>query len=100
VVSHPGDHVGIGVERDRHGGVAQELLDVFGVDVSEQKQRRARVPEIMKANHRETSALQQRCEGTLSQVSWVYRSSYLGGKDESLVLVEVAKALYVLKLAL
>jgi hypothetical protein len=27
MVAHPGDHVGIGVERDRHGSVAQEFLD-------------------------------------------------------------------------
>jgi hypothetical protein len=30
VVSHPGNHVGIGVECDRDCGMAEELLDVLG----------------------------------------------------------------------
>jgi hypothetical protein len=36
MVSHPWDHVGIGVQRDRHGGMAQEFLDVLGVYVAAQ----------------------------------------------------------------
>src|SRR5215208_861605 len=47
--SHSGDHVGIDVERDRHGGVAQEFLDVLGVHVAAQQQRRAGVPQVVKA---------------------------------------------------
>jgi hypothetical protein len=43
MVSHPGDHVGIGVERDRYGGVSEELLDVLGVHVASEQQRRAGV---------------------------------------------------------
>ena len=36
MVSHPRDHVRIGVQRDRHGGVAQEFLDVLGMYVTGQ----------------------------------------------------------------
>ena len=36
VVSHTGDHVGIGIQRDRHGGMAQKLLDVLGMYVTAQ----------------------------------------------------------------
>ena len=34
--SHSWDHVGIGIQRYRHGGMAQKLLDVLGVYVTAQ----------------------------------------------------------------
>ncbi len=36
VVAHTGDHVGIGIERDRNGSVTQEFLDVLRVYVAAQ----------------------------------------------------------------
>jgi hypothetical protein len=36
MVSYPWNHVGIGVQRDRHCGMAQKLLDVFGMYITAQ----------------------------------------------------------------
>ena len=36
MVSHPWNHVGTGVQCDRHGGVAQQFLDVLGVYITAQ----------------------------------------------------------------
>ena len=49
MASHPGDHVGIGVQRDGHGSVAQEFLDVLGVHVAGEQQRRAGMTEVVEA---------------------------------------------------
>jgi hypothetical protein len=41
MVPHPGDHVGIGVQRDLHGSVVEEFLDELGVHVASHQQGRA-----------------------------------------------------------
>ena len=48
MASHPRDHVGIGVQRDGHGSVAQEFLDVLGVHVASQ-QRRTGMTQVVEA---------------------------------------------------
>ena len=46
-VVHTGEHVGVGVQRLRYGGVAQEFLDILGVDVAVEQQRGAGVTEVV-----------------------------------------------------
>src|SRR5215211_4277321 len=44
---HAGDYVRIGVQRLGYGGVPEELLDVFGVDVAGEEQGGAGVAEVV-----------------------------------------------------
>src|SRR5215210_3101539 len=46
-VAHSWEDVAVGVEGDRYGGVAEELLHDLGVDPSREEQRSAGVPEIV-----------------------------------------------------
>jgi hypothetical protein len=50
LIAHARHYVGVGVERNRHCSVAQELLDELGVRSFTEQQRRARVPEVMEAH--------------------------------------------------
>ena len=44
---HAGDYVGVGVQGEGYGGVPEELLDVFGVDVAGEEQGGAGVAEVV-----------------------------------------------------
>ena len=57
MVSHPWDHVGIGVQRNRHSSMAQEFLDVLWVYIAAQQQRRARVAQVVEAYLRKPCSL-------------------------------------------
>ena len=50
LIAHARHYVGVGVERYRHCGVAQELLDELGVRSFTKQQRCARVPEVVEAD--------------------------------------------------
>ena len=67
--------------------MAQEFLDIFGVDVSGQEQRRARVPEIVESYLRKSSLLEKWFEGTLYKVFWVDRRTNARGDDQVVVLI-------------
>jgi hypothetical protein len=54
--------VRVRVEGDRYGGVAEEHLDDLGVDSSREEQGGAGVTEVVKADLRRPSPLQQRLE--------------------------------------
>ena len=49
MASHPGHDVGVGVQRDCCGGVAEEFLDILGVHVAGEQQRRAGMTEVVEA---------------------------------------------------
>ena len=93
MVAHPGDHVGIGVERDRHGGVAQEFMDIRGVDVANEQQRRAGVTQVVDAYPRKPGSFWQRRELPSAQVRGIDEGTRLRGEDEAVVAVEVAQSL-------
>ena len=57
MVSHPWDHVGIGVQRNRHSSMAQEFLDVLWVYIAAQQQRRAGVTQVVEAYLRKPCSL-------------------------------------------
>ena len=42
--------MGVSVEHDRHGGVAQKLLDELRVEVPLEQERRTRVPEVVEGD--------------------------------------------------
>ena len=100
LVAHARHDVGVGVERYRHGGVAQELLDELGVRSFAQQQRRARVPEVVESHMGEVRLPQEGGERTLAHVGRVNEGSRVRAKDEALVGVIVAEHLYIRELML
>jgi hypothetical protein len=68
VVLHVGEDVRVGVEGDGYGGVPKHLGDVLWVDVAAQQKGRAGVPEVVEPDGREGSLLEERCEGSVSEV--------------------------------
>jgi hypothetical protein len=52
VIAHSGAHVRIGIQHYRHGGVAQESLDVLGMHVGSQQWRRAGAAQAVEAHLR------------------------------------------------
>ena len=84
--------MGIGVERDRHGGVAQEFVDIFGVHIANEQQRRAGVTQVVDAYPRKPGSFWQRCERPSAQVRGIDEGIHLRGEDETGVAVEVAQS--------
>jgi hypothetical protein len=100
LIAHARHYVGVGVERYRHCGVAQELLDELGVGSFTEQQRGARVPEVVEADVGEIRLPQEGGERTLAHVGGVEGGSRVRAKDEILVGVIVAEHLYIRELRL
>jgi hypothetical protein len=61
-VPHVRQHVGIGVEGDGYGCMSEHLRDDLRVHVAGEKQRCARVPQVVKTDLWEAGVLEQRLE--------------------------------------
>ena len=62
LICHARQHVGVGVQSDRYGGVAQGFLHEFGVHASTEQEGGARVPEVVEAYVRQFCPLQEGLE--------------------------------------
>ncbi len=49
LISHARQHMGVGVQGDRYGGVSEEFLDDLGMHALAEKERGARVTEVVEA---------------------------------------------------
>lgn len=90
--------MGVSIQRHGNGIVSKELLNDLWVDASPQKQRGARMPEIMEADLRETRLPQQRLEGTLYEILGVEGRPVLGREDQAVIFVKVGESHPVLQL--
>ncbi len=78
--------MGVGVEGDGDGGVAQELLHELGVDVPLKQQGSAGVPEVVECDPRQPRFLQERREGPLPNVRRVEIAA-LSREDELSIFI-------------
>jgi hypothetical protein len=92
--------VRVAVEGELYAGVPREVLDELGVHAPAEKQREARVPEIMPANIRQPCSPEQGLEVAVDDVLRIERCPLGGGEDESRVLVGAARPKLLLELAL
>jgi hypothetical protein len=75
-IQHIGEHMRVGVQCDGDAGVAQHLGDDLGVRVLGEKQRSARVPQIVKAYLRQPCSSKEWLESVSSYVpavQWIAR---------------------------
>ena len=82
--------MGVGVEGDGDGGVAQKLLDELGVDVLREQDRSAGVAEAVEGDGGEPGPREQLSEGPLPEVEGINGVADLPGEDEALVIIEAA----------
>ena len=86
---HALQHVAVGVQRLRYGGVPQELLDVLRMNIAGE-QRGAGVTQVMESYGRQARLLQEPREGSLAEVGRVDRRANLAGEDNTFILVEIS----------
>jgi hypothetical protein len=79
--------VRVAVEGKLNACVPCEMLDEFGVHASTEKQREARVPEVVPADVGQPRAPEQRLEMTVDDVLRIEGRPLGGGEDEPGVLV-------------
>jgi hypothetical protein len=90
----------VAVEGKLNSGVPREVLNELGMYASTEKQREARVPEIMPANIGQPCAPEQGLEVAVDDVLRIERRPLGGGEDEPRVLVRATRPKLLLELAL
>jgi hypothetical protein len=79
-------------------GVSQHLLDDARMHALAQEQRRARMPEVVEPDRRESRFLEQGLEGAVDDVPGVQRRASHRGEHEPFVLVELAGLRHLVRL--
>jgi hypothetical protein len=83
--------VGVSVERQRDGGVAEPFLDDLGVFAGSHQQRGVAVPQIIEPDSRQLGPLEQRLKVPVDDVLRVEQPAELVGEDQPLVWSEPLK---------
>ncbi len=78
-------HVRVDVQRDRHAGVTQQLLDLLGMGAAAEGKRRSRVAEVVQADRPDASSAHGSLEVT-GQVAGVDQRPEGGGEHEAAVM--------------
>ena len=92
LTSRARQHVGVGAQGDRYGGVPEALLDDLGMRVLAEKERGARVPEVVGAG-----LLGQLCapegplEGPNGRGPWAHRLARVAGEAQVALLPQRAE---------
>lgn len=71
---HVGQHVGIGIECNSNGSMAQHFADDFGINAPPQQECRRRMPEVVEANPRQPGTIQQPIEVGAGQLDAAERA--------------------------
>jgi hypothetical protein len=80
--AHAGQHVGVRIEGDGDGSVAEELLYEFRVYVSLEQERGTRVPEVVEGDLWHAGTLEERCERPVTEVGGINEAAALAREHE------------------
>ena len=78
----------IGVKGDGDGGVSQQFLDELRMHIPLKQERGASVTQVVEGDLRKACTLQERFEGSLSEVGGVDEPATLASEDETLITVK------------
>src|SRR5918997_7019836 len=93
LIPHARQHVGVGIQGDGYRGVPEELLNDLGVHALAEKERGARVTEVVEAGPpRQTGPLEEPEEGTAGQRPGAHGLARLAREDETVILPQRAEA--------